>query len=130
MKSFLTAGFLFAAIAVSFLPQDLGASGDLRGGGGVGAAVACSPGPSPCRGTNPVACPGGPGCTGNWDECIIGNENSPFSCYGPGGLNDNGGVPTHCVGMNCTMQCSEMCLDAAGNPAGDINVQPPVDILP
>jgi hypothetical protein len=80
----------------------------------------CTPGPSPCRATNSVQCLG-VGCQGNWDECLVGNENEPYTCHGAGGLNDNGGPPSHCPQAGCTLTCSELCLDANGDAAGDIN---------
>lgn len=98
----------------SFLPHAIGANSGILG-------AVCVPGPSPCRATNSVLCLG-QGCqVGNWDECLIAYEASPFNCFGPGGPNDHGGAPTHCTDPACTLTCSEMCLDGNGNPAGDIN---------
>ena len=108
----LVAG-LFVAGA-SFLPHAIGANSEIVG-------AVCVPGPSPCRASNAVQCLG-QGCqVGNWDECLIAYEAGPYNCYGPGGTNDNGGDPTHCTDPACTLTCSEMCLDANGNAAGDIN---------
>lgn len=108
----MSAVLVLSAAGTHFFPQTGNDHGMIRG-------AVCVAGPSPCRATNSVQCLGA-GCTGNWDECLIAYEASPFNCLNNDQKNGN---PTHCIVPGCTLTCSELCWDANGNAAGDINNQ-------